>query len=176
MVCLVVLLGDGIGERQVGVGDAPAGGCLIAGGDQRQVVDAGYGPRWWSRLGTGLGMADVPSDPLRDAGAHAPAAEECPFGRLRQNWYKGQSQRLAGLGQGAPPAVYAAISNSCSSSRRARWSRRWSSSPNLLPHLATTPEVVSEFVERSAETVRGPDVSESPHGIVALLDAPVVVF
>jgi hypothetical protein len=39
---------------------------------------------------------------------------------LRQNWYKGQSQRLACLGQDAPPAVYAAISSSCSSTRRAR--------------------------------------------------------
>jgi hypothetical protein len=44
---------------------------------------------------------------------------------------------------------------------------------NLLPHRATTPEVVSEFVERSTETTRRPDVSESSHRVVALLDAPV---
>jgi hypothetical protein len=47
---------------------------------------------------------------------------------------------------------------------------------NLLPHPVTAPEVVSEFVERSAETVRESDVSEPPHRVVALLDAPVVLF
>jgi hypothetical protein len=47
---------------------------------------------------------------------------------------------------------------------------------NLLPHRATTPEVVSEFVERSTETPCRSDVSESSHGVVALLDAPVVLF
>jgi hypothetical protein len=39
--------------------------------------------------------------------------------------------------------------------------------PNLLPHPATTPEVVSEFVERSTETGRGSDVSEPPHRVLA---------
>jgi len=46
----------------------------------------------------------------------------------------------------------------------------------VAPHPATTPEVVSEFVERSTETTRGSDVSESPAWIVTLLDAPVVLL
>jgi hypothetical protein len=47
---------------------------------------------------------------------------------------------------------------------------------NLLAHGAKTPEVVSEFVERSTETPRSSDVPESSHGLVALLDGPVVLL
>jgi hypothetical protein len=36
--------------------------------------------------------------------------------------------------------------------------------PYLVPHPATAPEVVTQFVERSAETARRPDVSESRMG------------
>jgi hypothetical protein len=56
----------------------------------------------------------------RDFDEFGPVVDVGVFDGLRQNWYKGQSQRLACLGQGAPPAVYAAISSSCSSTRRAR--------------------------------------------------------